>query len=187
MHTVVSTIVKLFAEKGHSLYGGEEVTQQQHALQCATMAHNELAPPALVTAALLHDLGHLLHDLPENAPDQGIDDLHENLAAQYLAAHFPDEVTQPIKYHVAAKRYLCATNPVYMGMLSPLSLQSLHLQGGPMTAQEVLDFERNPFCRDAIRLRTWDDNAKDLKMKTPPINFFFPIMEACLIEDVVVS
>src|SRR5687767_13949425 len=108
---IVDTIQKLFEEHGDSLYGGEAVTQLEHALQASMLAENEDASPALITAALLHDIGHLLHNLPDDAPDSGIDDVHEELAYNRLRAHFGDDVTEPVRLHVDAKRYLCAVEP----------------------------------------------------------------------------
>jgi len=151
MNAGIEQIVRLLQEKGHSLYGGEEVTQLEHALQCATLAYNDAASPAMVTAALLHDIGHLLHHLPDNAPDDGIDDVHEVLADRFLKQYFGEDVCAPVRLHVAAKRYLCATNPVYLGMLSPTSQQSLALQGGPMTIQEAKAFLLDPYFEAAIK------------------------------------
>ncbi|MDX1907211.1 MAG: HD domain-containing protein [Bacteroidia bacterium] len=180
MNPTVATILALFREQGDSLYGGEAVTQLQHALQGATFARRAGASPALVTATLLHDVGHLLHDLPDDAPDHGIDDLHENLAARFLDEHFGAEVTEPVRLHVAAKRYLCATQPAYLQRLSEPSIQSLALQGGPMNEAEVLEFEALPFYKDAVRLRVWDDMAKDPEMVTDPIEAFIPEIEAAM-------
>jgi phosphonate degradation associated HDIG domain protein len=165
-------ILELFAAHGDSEYGGEAVTQLEHALQAAFLAEQEGAPAALITAALLHDVGHLLHDLPSDAPDQGIDDHHENSAANFLKQWFPDNVTEPIRLHVAAKRYLCAVDPDYQGQLSGPSVLSLQLQGGPMTAEEVASFERNPHCEAAVRVRRWDDTAKVPQLKTPALSHY---------------
>jgi [1-hydroxy-2-(trimethylamino)ethyl]phosphonate dioxygenase len=172
MNATVSHIVSLFLEKGHSLYGGEAVTQLQHALQSAALAEQEAAGASLITAALLHDVGHLLHDLPDDAPDNGVDDLHENLAARYLQEHFAEAVTEPVRLHVAAKRYLCATMPGYIENLSAPSLISLQLQGGVMNEAEVAEFEQHPYFKDAVALRHWDDTAKDPEMLTPDIYHF---------------
>ncbi|TAE50349.1 MAG: HD domain-containing protein [Bacteroidetes bacterium] len=180
MNATVEHILTLFRERGNSMYGGEDVTQVQHALQGATFARRANATPALVTATLLHDVGHLLHDLPDDAPDQGIDDLHENLAARFLETHFGPDVVEPVRLHVAAKRYLCATKPGYMERLSAPSIQSLALQGGPMSEAEVADFEALPFYKDAVRLRVWDDLAKDPEMVTEPVEAFAADIETSL-------
>jgi [1-hydroxy-2-(trimethylamino)ethyl]phosphonate dioxygenase len=131
----------------------------------------------------LHDIGHLLHDFPNDAPDHDIDDLHENLAARFLEQHFQFAVSEPVRLHVAAKRYLCATDINYLQILSPPSIQSLALQGGPLNAQEVADFEALPFYEDAVRLRIWDDQAKDPEMTTESIEAFAADMEAILKID----
>ncbi|MCU0341830.1 MAG: phosphohydrolase [Spirosomaceae bacterium] len=180
MHVITTQILQLFNERGGSMYGGEAVTQLQHALQAATLAQNAGAKPSLVTASLLHDIGHILHDLPDDAPDQDIDDFHENLAARYLETHFVPAVSEPVRLHVAAKRYLCATDPDYLGILSEPSIQSLALQGGPMSAEEVAAFEQSPFYKDAVQLRIWDDQAKDPDMVTAPIEAFADPIEASL-------
>ncbi len=109
------------------------------------LAEQDGARAELITAALLHDIGHLLHDLPHDAPNDGIDDRHENSAGHFLRRYFTDAVVQPVRLHVAAKRYLCATDPNYLSQLSPPSLQSLNLQGGPMSRDEILDFEKQAF------------------------------------------
>src|SRR5262245_30513043 len=144
MHTV-DDILELWERRGGSDYGGEAVTQLEHALQSAWQAEQEQASAALIAAALLHDVGHLLHDLPDDAPEQGIDDAHENSGGNYLKGLFPPAVLEPIRLHVAAKRYLCAVDPQYQSQLSGPSIVSLGLQGGPMTETEVADFRRNPY------------------------------------------
>lgn len=165
-------LIELFETHGDSQYGGEAVTQLEHALQAATLAEQQGAEPELIAAALLHDVGHLLHNLPEDAPDAGIDDHHENSAGSFLRKYFPPEVTEPIRLHVAAKRYLCAVDPAYFNILSQPSIVSLNLQGGPMTPAEVAEFEQNPYCNAAARLRRWDDTAKIPKLPTPPLAHF---------------
>jgi phosphonate degradation associated HDIG domain protein len=165
-------LLSLFARRGDSEYGGEAVTQLEHALQAAAFAEREGATPELISAALLHDVGHLLHDLPEDAPDQGIDDRHETLAAAWLAQRFQPAVVAPVAMHVAAKRYLCAVDSGYLGRLSQPSVQSLAMQGGPMTADEIGRFESRPHFQDAVRLRRWDDAAKVVGMVTPDLDHF---------------
>ena len=168
----VQEIIGLFESRGSSQYGGEAVTQLEHALQCAMLAESEAASPELVVAALLHDIGHLLHELPDDAPDQGVDDHHESSAGRYLTETFPPAVTEPVRLHVEAKRYLCATDLHYQEQLSEPSILSLQQQGGGMTPTEIVEFEQLPFAKDAIRLRRWDDAAKDPARKTPPISHF---------------
>lgn len=169
---VIEDILQLFAQHGDSEYGGEAVTQLEHALQSASLAEQEGASSFLIAAALLHDVGHLLHDLPDDAPDRGIDDHHENSASTFLRQLFPAEVTEPVRLHVTAKRYLCAVEPIYLERLSGPSLISLRLQGGPMTADEVASFRQNPHHPAAVRLRRWDDTAKVPKLQTPSLSHF---------------
>ena len=169
---MVQKIVDLFNEKGHSLYGGEAVTQMEHALQTATYARKNNASDALIAASLLHDIGHLLHALPDDAPDFGVDDLHEELAAIFLEKYFIKEVVEPAKLHVQAKRYLCFVDADYYNTLSEPSRQSLALQGGIMNAEEAAEFEKYENYKEAVLLRTWDDLAKDPTMQTDPIESF---------------
>lgn len=149
----------------------------------ALLAQKEQADDALIAAALLHDVGHLLHGLPDDAPDQAIDDVHENRAADWLIKHFGPRVTEPVRLHVAAKRYLCAVDPNYLGLLSTPSVTSLRLQGGPMSAKEVLDFETNPYYKAAVRLRRWDDTAKVPGMPTPTLQDLIEILDRVTVSD----
>ena len=169
---VVDEIRELFATRGHEAYVGEPVSQLEHALQAAYHAEQSGASDALVVAALLHDVGHLIHKLPEDAADHGIDTRHEKLGQAWLARYFNSDVTEPIRLHVAAKRYLCATDPDYLQQLSPASIQSLQLQGGPFTPAEIDEFQRNPWYRDAVELRRWDDLAKVPGMKVPLLDHY---------------
>ncbi len=157
---VADEICELLSTKGHAAYIGEPVSQLEHALQSAYHTEQSGASEALVVAALLHDFGHLIHKLPEDCADHGIDDRHEALGQAWLRRYFGPEVTEPVRLHVAAKRYLCATDASYLGELSPASVQSLALQGGPFSPQEVTDFEANAHYQAAVELRRWDDLAK---------------------------
>jgi [1-hydroxy-2-(trimethylamino)ethyl]phosphonate dioxygenase len=182
-HPTTTEILALFRERGGSQYGREAVTQLEHALQAATAAEREGAAPSLIAAALLHDVGHLLHDLPDDAPDQGVDDRHESLAAAWLAQRFGPPVVAPVAMHVAAKRYLCAVDQTYFRQLSEPSIQSLALQGGPMTPVEQRQFETRPYFQDAVRLRRWDDAAKIVGMKTPSLESFGRYLDLALRAD----
>jgi phosphonate degradation associated HDIG domain protein len=159
------------------LYGGEAVTQLEHGLQAAALAERAGATPALITAALLHDVGHLLHELADDAPDHGIDDIHEQTGARWAERWFGPAVVRPLELHVAAKRYLCATDENYLARLSPPSLLSLKLQGGPMSADEVQRFEADSHFVDAIRLRHWDEAAKVAGLATSSLEHFLGYIE----------
>lgn len=172
------TIRTLFAQRGGSLYGGEAVTQWEHAAQAGLLAEHDRAPAPLVVAALLHDVGHLLHHLPDDAPDRGVDDVHERLGADWLSGRWPESVVAPVRLHVPAKRYLCAVEPDYLAGLSPASRTSLELQGGPFSPADASAFISLPFAADAVRLRRWDDAAKIANAPVPPIEHFRPFFEA---------
>jgi phosphonate degradation associated HDIG domain protein len=170
----------LFEEKGAREYEGEGVTQLEHALQSATRAQEEGAPPALVCAALLHDVGHLLNDKGETPTLRGVDDLHQYAALPLLRRHFPETVLGPIRLHVDAKRYLCATRPEYYERLSEDSKRSLKLQGGVFSAAEAERFIGEPHAAEAVRVRLWDDAAKLPGARTPGLSHFEPLLrEAC--------
>jgi phosphonate degradation associated HDIG domain protein len=153
-------IVELFACRGGMRYEGEAVSQLQHAWQCAQLARQARAPSALQLAAWLHDLGHLLTDMPGSPTLVGVNDGHEHVSAAALQPLFGDDVTAPIALHVEAKRYLVTVRAGYFERLSADSIRSLALQGGPMSNEEAEGFLARPFSREAIRLRAWDDMAK---------------------------
>lgn len=170
--TFRQTVSELFSEHGGDLYGGEAITQERHGLQCAQLAEDEGASPSLIISALLHDIGHLLHDEFEAAQERGEDRFHENLGAKFLEQWFGNDVTEPIRLHVASKRYLCATQPDYHAGLSPASVHTLRIQGGPMNDAQVAEFEANPGYKNAIQVRIWDDTGKDPSMKTASLDHF---------------
>jgi gamma-butyrobetaine dioxygenase len=172
MMTIVDEILGLFARRGAATYHGEAISQTEHALQAAELAERERAPDHLVVAALLHDVGHLLDGQDEDLAARGIDGGHEEAGCGWLTRSFGPEVTEPIRLHVAAKRYLCAVDPSYLDGLSPASRLSLSLQGGPMGAQERAAFERHPAHVDAIRLRRWDDAAKVPGLDVPGLEHY---------------
>jgi phosphonate degradation associated HDIG domain protein len=177
---MVATITRLFETGGNAAYFGEPVSQTEHALQTAHLAESEGAPDALVVAALLHDVGHLLHGLSETIANQGIDGRHEAGGSEWLTQHFGPAVCDPVRLHVAAKRYLCAVDANYLALLSPASQQSLELQGGPFDAAGAKAFEAEPFYREAVRLRQWDDQAKIPKLQVPPLSHYASRVAAAL-------
>jgi phosphonate degradation associated HDIG domain protein len=181
MALTLSDIEVLFAQRGGEQYAGEPVTQLEHALQCAQRAEAEDADDELVTAALLHDLGHLLHDFGATPTLQGIDDIHQYRALPFLNGVFTGQVTRPIKLHVDAKRYLCATQPGYFAALSQDSKRSLGLQGGIFNEGQVEAFIAQPGAPEAVRLRVWDDLAKVESLSTPPLAHFLSRAARCVL------
>jgi phosphonate degradation associated HDIG domain protein len=172
MPLTLAGIDALFARRGGEQYSGEPVTQLEHALQCAARAEAEGADDALVTAALLHDLGHLTADHGATPTLRGIDDQHQTAALQPLSGLFDKRVLGAIGLHVDAKRYLCATRPGYHAALSDDSKRSLVLQGGVFDDAACATFIARPGAADAVRVRIWDDLAKAADAKTPPLAHF---------------
>jgi len=164
----IADIAWLFDDAGTRLYGGEAVTQAEHALQTAWAAEVQGAADPLIVAALLHDLGHMLFEQPDDDLRSGRDDRHQRRVLPFLGDLFDDAVLQPIALHVEAKRYLCHAEPAYLARLSPASRMSLALQGGVMDAAQAEAFLALPHAADAIALRRWDDAAKVVGLKTPP-------------------
>jgi len=179
---IVDRILDLFATRGAREYMGEAVSMSQHMEQSAACAAADGAPASLVVAALLHDIGHFVGEHPIEALENGIDNRHEEVGADYLRDYFPAAVTEPIRLHVAAKRYLCATDAEYLAHLSPASVDSLAVQGGPMSAVEVAAFESNPYHRDAIRLRLYDDDGKVAGLTIKPAADYRDALEAQLLS-----
>jgi [1-hydroxy-2-(trimethylamino)ethyl]phosphonate dioxygenase len=175
--TIFDQIVELFAKKGDAAYFGEAVSQKEHALQAACLAAAERAPESLVVAALLHDVGHLVHGLPEDIADHGVDARHEAAGEAWLSRHFGPEVTEPVRLHVDAKRYLCRADPNYLRQLSPASVQSLALQGGPFSKAEARRFEEHRYFREAVRVRRWDDQAKVPGLAVPDLEDYREAVE----------
>ena len=178
---VVDAIFSRFAAKGDRLYG-EDVSELQHALQCAAFAKQFNEPDDLVAAALLHDYGHLMHDLGETIADEGIDAQHEELGARELAKWFPAKIVDPIRMHVDSKRYLCWKDRRYFDGLSAASRTSLAIQGGVMNDAQAQAFEKLPHFDEAIRLRRYDDMGKVKDMVTPPLESYRSLLEACVAD-----
>lgn len=178
MSAVVDTIVERFRTAGDALYLGEPLTLSEHMLQAAWEAAADGAPDELVAAALLHDYGHLIHDLPEDSAEHGVDTRHEEVGFAFLSRHFPPELVEPVRLHVAAKRYLCAVDPAYGEELSPASRLSLELQGGPMDLAEVAAFEAGPHAEAAARLRRYDDLAKIPGREGPGVESYRGLLES---------
>ena len=179
MGLALGDIEKLFRDHGHIEYSGEGVTQLQHALQTAQLAEGEKAGDLLVTAALLHDLGHILNVQGDTPTARGIDDQHQYYAIPFLRPLFPPAVIEPIRLHVDAKRALCATEPEYYEALSDDSKRSLTLQGGIFAKGEVEAFMAKPHAAHAVRVRRWDDAAKLPGLATPPLSHYLAIVARC--------
>jgi gamma-butyrobetaine dioxygenase len=186
----VSQLAKLFAEQGESEYLGEAVTQAEHMFQAAACAEQSGASAALIAAALLHDVGHLFPSTDttpgeisgRDLMDTGTDNRHSHTGADWLATWFPEAVTEPVRLHVAAKRYLCAVEPGYFDQLSEASVYTLSVQGGPMSDAEVAEFQAGPYAQDAVTLRRWDEAAKDPDAQVPSFDHY-----RALLADLVVT
>ena len=178
---VVAALHDLFDRFGGASYG-EAVTQSAHMLQCAYIAKKDDAPDSLIVAALLHDIGHLLHSRGERvAEDEGIDMCHERLGARFLSRHFGPDVTEPIRLHVDAKRYLCAKEAGYEAGLSEASTLSLKLQGGRMTGEACEAFEQDPYFKAAIALRRYDDWGKKPNLQVPGLSTYDDILAGLVV------
>ena len=167
----------IFEGRGASPYFGEAVSVAEHCLQAAYFAQVANAPDALVIAALLHDIGHLVGAAPDDLEEWTDDAHHELIGGGWLAKRFGPEVAEPVRLHVPAKRYLCATNPAYFDKLSAASVVTLKLQGGPMIGPEVAAFEARPYWRDAIRVRQWDDEGKVAGLRTPDFSAYAALID----------
>jgi len=173
----IADIRTLFDRLGARAYDGEPVTQLEHALQTAALAQDDGAAPGLVTASLLHDLGHLVNDQGESPTLRGVDDIHQYAALPFLRGLFDDDVLAPIRLHVDAKRFLCAARPGYYEALSADSKRSLALQGGVFSPSDADAFIRLPYAADAVRLRVWDDRAKRAGAITPTLDHFLDVAQ----------
>lgn len=179
---IINDIFALYHQRGHRQYG-EDVTELQHALQCAMFAARNNEAPNIVAACLLHDYGHLVHDLGEDIAEHGVDAQHEELGANRLAPLFVAEIVEPIRLHVAAKRYLCWKVPNYFDGLSEASQRSLQLQGGVMSDDEAVAFEQNPHGEAAARLRRYDDAGKIKDLTMPELESYRSLLERFVRRD----
>ena len=170
-------LADIFARRGGEEYLGEPVTLAEHMLQGATIAEKNRQSEEIIVAALLHDIGHFTSEFGTYSPDDTEDRFHEEAGAQVLEQFFPSIVTDCVRYHVAAKRYLCATRPEYFGRLSEASVHSLNLQGGPMSGDEISEFEKNPNLEKIIAVRYLDDAGKYADMETPNFAHFAPMVQ----------
>jgi phosphonate degradation associated HDIG domain protein len=180
MTLTLDGIVALYHERGTAQYGREAVSQLAHALQCARLAEEADASPALIAASLLHDLGHLLGDRDDEF-GHGADDVHQYRAGPALEPLFPAAVIEPIRLHVDAKRYLCAVEPAYWDTLSPESRRSLEIQGGIFRPEDADNFMRHPYAGDAVWLRRWDDLAKVPDRTTPDLAHYARVLQSVVL------
>jgi phosphonate degradation associated HDIG domain protein len=173
-------IRSLFERYGSLAYSGEPVTQLEHALQSGALAEEAGESDELIAAAFLHDLGHLLNLQGETPTQRGIDDLHQYFALPFLRPMLSEAVLEPIRLHVDAKRCLCAIDATYFGQLSADSVRSLELQGGIFSREEAEAFLRKPYAEDAMRLRKWDDRAKEENCPTPDLDHYLGVVERAM-------
>ena len=174
---IVDEILSIYGGRGAGDYFGEAVTVTEHSLQAAHFAQSCDAPDSLVLAALLHDIGHLVEPAPADIAHWKTDAGHERSGSLWLASRFGPDVCEPVRLHVPAKRYLCATDPDYFHALSAASVTTLGLQGGPMSRAEISAFETEPYFRQAVMLRRWDDQAKIAGFPTPDLVHYAPLIE----------
>jgi gamma-butyrobetaine dioxygenase len=174
----VQLIADLFAREGADEYLGEAVTQASHLLQTAALAERDGAADSLIAAGLLHDVGHFTGTITGQQLMTGTDNRHSDVGASWLAQWFGPEVTEPVRQHVAAKRYLCAVEPAYARTLSPASIYTLGVQGGPMNERAAAQFAASPYADAACRLRRWDDAAKDPGAQPPSFEHYRPLLAA---------
>ena len=175
---ITDELLAIFNRRGSGAYFGEDVSMTEHALQAAYFAQAAAAPPALIVAALLHDIGHLVENVPDDLAEWTSDAHHEQIGGHWLAQRFRPEVSEPVRLHVPAKRYLLATDDKYFAKLSPASVVTLKLQGGPMTALEVAKFKTERWGSDAVLIRQCDDRGKVAGLKTPGLTEYRPLIEA---------
>lgn len=174
---IVAFLEDIFERRGAEEYLGEPVTMAEHMLQGATIAEKNGQPEIIIVSALLHDVGHFTSEFGMFSMEDTQDRFHEDAGAEVLQDYFPTLVIDCVRYHVAAKRYLCATRPNYFDRLSEASIHSLNLQGGPMNEAEVLEFEKNPNLKEIIAVRFLDEAGKHADMETPPFAHFAPMVQ----------
>ena len=181
--TIIDELAEIYATKGLETFEGDRrTTQTSHGLQTAMIAEQEGATAPMIVAALLHDIGRIINPKDREITDSGRDAKHEEVARKFLESWFGPEVTMPIKWHVAAKRYLVATDPAYAKKISPGSTRSMKGQGGVPSDEEATAFIAQPYAEEGVTLRRWDDRAKkpDAEVETPPFEHFIPYIEASL-------
>lgn len=178
----IDSIVELYETWGHEHYD-EELSQMEHALQCASLASAAGASDELIVAALLHDIGHLFEISHHDGPDHRTDLRHEATGSAFLGHLFPETVTVPVAMHVEAKRYLAATEPGYLDALSHGSKRSLEVQGGAFTEDESAEFLSIDRSDDAVALRRWDDHGKVIDLEVAAFETWMPLLRRVAIVE----
>ena len=176
---VIEKIIDKF-QNNKSLYIGEKVTIAEHMIQSAMMAEKTKSKDTLICSCLLHDYGHFILEDPDALVREKKDGKHEDVGYEYLKKYFKEEIVEPIKNHVLAKRYL-ARDQKYFNLLSPASITSLKLQGGLMSDDEAQTFEKNKYFKDSIKLRRFDEAAKNEGVKIKDIIEYKSLLQASLI------
>lgn len=174
VETAVEEVFDLFEKHGNADYIGEAISQIEHACQAAQLAEKEGFSNEVILAALFHDIGHLceMNGEQPNMGGYGVME-HEKLGADFLRKRgFSETVAKLVQSHVQAKRYLCFADKEYYGKLSEASKKTLEYQGGPMTATEAAEFERDPLRNTIIRMRHWDEMAKEVGVPLPDLEQF---------------
>lgn len=182
IESTLSRIRTIFIDHGSQDYLGEDVTMAEHMLQSAHQAEAMGADRLTIVGALLHDIGHFTSVFGTFTMEDTEDRYHEDAGAKMLAEVFPEEVVACVEHHVAAKRYLCATDPDYYEGLSSASRHSLSLQGGAMDEDEITEFAKNPHLERILTVRRCDDGGKVAGQDTPPLEYFMPMVEGVLRE-----
>ena len=176
---VIEKIIDKF-QNNKSLYIGEKVTIAEHMIQSAMIAEKTKSKDTLICSCLLHDYGHFILEDPDELVREKKDGKHEDVGYEYLKKYFKEEIVEPIKNHVLAKRYL-ARDQKYFNLLSPASITSLKLQGGLMSDDEAQTFEKNKYFKDSIKLRRFDEAAKNEGVKIKDIIEYKSLLQASLI------
>jgi len=181
--TIADEVLSIYERCGAAAYFGEAVSVTEHGLQAAYFAQADGAADALVVAALLHDIGHLIESVPDDIADWHNDARHELTGSRWLSRRFGPGVCEPVRLHVPAKRYLCATEQAYFQRLSAASVLTLKLQGGPMSSDEIVGFRAEPYHREAIAVRRWDDRGKIAGLSTPDFAHYRDMIDRVAAES----
>ncbi|MEH6446141.1 MAG: HD domain-containing protein [Oceanospirillaceae bacterium] len=180
--TIVPFLIDIFARRGPESYLGESVSMAEHMEQSAACAKEDGADNELIIASLLHDIGHFIGDFPLDALENGNDNYHEDAGALILEQFYCAKVSEPVRLHVAAKRYLCTVDDSYYYKLSDASINSFNIQGGKMSAEEVAEFEANPHHQAAIKLRHYDDDGKIQGREIFKIDHYESLLHELLVD-----